>query len=672
MSNRLLTVDHSCEWLQSNHLGSFSMGSIDRIPRRKYHSLLVLRESGVGNGERSGGDPFSTLVEVGEHLEVGSTLFMFYNFNFGERTEPKGYQHLQEFSPNPHPRWRYQLNPIQVDRELQLDPDRDIVRLYYSVRGVTEPIRFYLRPHLACRSMHGLTQENPFLNGLVREESQGIFSIQPYSSTPKLYMRVKGVPAKFITQGEWVKKIVYTMEVERGYDAMEDVYAPGSFELEIKEDGEFVFEFGADSLTEDKPRAKAPMSGIAKPLTPLAAADRSGRPKIPNGYPSFQAGLEEAAEKYLLTTRKGFHSIIAGFPWFGHWGRDSFISLPGLCLATGNYKAAEKILESYGEFLLESLKKHGFVFTSPEHGITMTGMDTPFLYIYAVQKLREFAPRSKHARFMPTVCGILNALKNGADPRVRVTDDGGLFIQRGHWTVSWMDVMMDGAPVTPRTGFAVDLNALFYNAARFAMEWAKIHDQAFVKDWSPILQNAERSFLTRFWSDESARRGYLADCHDGSVPDFSLRPNQLWAFALSYSPLYPVFREVGERVLETVRRSLVTPVGLRTLAPTDSRYRGQYRGGHRERDLAYHQGTVWPWLIGIYADAVGKVEGQEKMREELQPLLERLAHHFEKEGCLGQISEVFDGNAPHLYGGTPAQAWSVAEVLRVVKKVNES
>jgi len=630
-------LDFTCEWLSANSRGSFAMGCVDRIPRRKYHGLLTVREPGTG-------EPLNTLLDVGEYIEMGDKLYLLSSFEFENRVEPKGFQHLEDFSFRPVPKWVYQVEQLRIERTVEIDASRDIVRIFYRFSAPSWPsgraIKVRLKPYILFRPWHHLTQQNAFLNGGVFEH-KGTCFFQFYEGMPKFEMRVTGIRSHCFLEGHWVKQMIHRTEEERGYPAIEDAFRPGFFEFSLQGNAEVVFEAGVDALPAEVPPP-------TKMVDPTSLISR----------------LEWAAEQYLLTTKKGMHSLIAGYPWFGHWGRDTFISMIGLCLDSGNEsdaKRAAEILQSYGPLVVEGLLRKGIVCDFPEQGLIMTGIDTPLLYIRAVQAVRERWPNAA-AEFMPTVCAILDALRKCPDPRVQVKD-GGLFVQPGPWAVTWMDVLMDGQGVTPRTGFAVDINALFYNAMGFALEWARKHNSDFVKVWEPIFEMAEGAFVQRFWDPS---HGYLADSHDGNRPDFSLRPNQLWALALPFSP---VSRAMGQGILKAVRRDLVTPVGLRTLSPADSRYQGHYRGGTRERDMAYHQGTVWPWLIGIFGDAVFRVDGAAKMKEEMTPIVARLAKHMDFEGCLGQIAEVFDGEAPHAAGGTPAQAWSVAEVLRMARRI---
>ncbi|MGB5545411.1 MAG: amylo-alpha-1,6-glucosidase, partial [Polyangiales bacterium] len=239
--------------------------------------------------------------------------------------------------------------------------------------------------------------------------------------------------------------------------------------------------------------------------------------------------------------------------------------------------------------------------------------------------------------------------------------NGFLFVDQGPWALTWMDALVDGWPVTPRQGYAVDLNALWLSGLTTALRWAKKLRPDFVENWGETTKKLSDHFEAKFWLQDE---GFLTDTHNGHHPDGQLRPNQLWALSL---PGVPIDKVRKKQALAAVRDKLLTPVGLRTLSPDDPSYQPLYRGGQTERDRAYHQGTVWPWLLGLYADAVEAIHGPEAVTEEMMPVLASLCAHLRTEGCIGQIGEVFDGDAPHRPGGTPAQAWSVAEVLRVAK-----
>ncbi len=621
------------EWLCANQYGSFAMGCVDRIPRRKYHSLLTVREPVPG-------EPLNAVMDVGEYIESEGTLYMLHSFNFGDRTEPQGFHHLQKFTPRPFPKWLYQIGGLKIERTVRLDEQKDVAYVQYQFKNVKKPIKVHLRPYVLFRPMHGLKTANPFLNGGVQNGEHSVLGFQFYKDVPPFEMRLSGIPSQFVESGQWVEGLRYQWEEERGYPHMEDTYAPGDFVVTVKKDCEFVLEMGVDL-------APKKLGEFKKRTNPGTLLNK----------------LKWAGEQYLIETKQGFHSIIAGYPWFGHWGRDSLISLRGLCLEAGNYQKAEQILFSYGEKILESLHRGGIVYAFPDSGLVMTGIDSPLLFVRAVQLLEPHADGDSFQTLMEMSCRILNALRFGADKRVHVSAEGLLFVEPGPWATTWMDVMQHGQPVTPRAGFAVEINALFYNDLHFVMSWAKKNDAEFYKEWADLVPRMQAQFQKLFWSEEL---GYLADSHNGQDADFSLRPNQLWAIALPFAPLT---KTQGKRLLKAVDQALVTPVGLRTLAPQDPKYRGRYQGGHDERDQAYHQGTVWPWLIGVYADALEKNHGIALMQKKMKPILESLQQHMDNEGCLGHINEVFDGDEPHRPGGAPAQAWSVAEFLRVAARV---
>ena len=256
---------------------------------------------------------------------------------------------------------------------------------------------------------------------------------------------------------------------------------------------------------------------------------------------------------------------------------------------------------------------------------------------------------------------LIEAIQDGADPRVHVDSQGFLLVDQGPWALTWMDALVDGHAVTPRQGYAVDLNALWLASLQAALRWSKKLRPEFANSFRETAKKLNDHFEEKFWLQD---QGFLTDTHDGHRPDGKLRPNQLWALTL---PGIPLRKARKRRALAAIREKLLTPVGLRTLSPDDPDYQPFYRGPQVDRDRAYHQGTVWPWLLGLYADAVAAIDGEEAAREEMMPVLASLSAHLRTEGCIGQIGEVFDGDAPHRPGGAPAQAWSVAEVLRVAR-----
>jgi predicted glycogen debranching enzyme len=625
-------ISPDAEWLTTNRRGSFAMGTIDRCPRRKYHSLLTVREPGVG-------EPVNMVAELEEWFDVGGgEEIALHSYNWGDAVEPTGVDYLTRFEPLP--RWTYALSGLTVTRELWLEDQADAVWVRYSIEGVTEPVSLRLRPLIRCRPLHELTFANPFMNGEIDVEHGESLRVvmHPYKNVPALIASLHGVPGGFHADGHWYEGVHYEWERARGYDDAEDLFTPGEFRVRVEHDGAFCVRLGTEPAASHEPQV------LSSVLTP---------------HRSFVRELEDAAEAYLVELGGNRTGVIAGYPWFGEWSRDALIALPGLCLARNEVGKALDILES-----LASRLENGLVPNIPRSGDVPSNaeaIDASLLFIRATA-LTAKRTRSRRIAALEEAClDLIERIAGGADPRVHVDGQGFLFVDHGPWALTWMDALVDGYAVTPRQGYAVDLNALWLSALQVGLRWAKKLRPEVVEEWSETTKKLSDHFEEKFWLQD---RGFLTDTHDGRLPDGQLRPNQLWALVLPGIPLQKAHKQ---QALAAVREKLLTPVGLRTLSPDDPAYQPFYRGGQTERDRAYHQGTVWPWLLGLYADAVASIEGADAAREELMPVLAALSAHLRTEGCIGQLGEVFDGDAPHRPGGAPAQAWSVSEVLRVAK-----
>jgi predicted glycogen debranching enzyme len=627
------------EWLETNALGSFCLCCVDRKLRRKYHALLTVRDPGRG-------DPWNLLADVRERIELGGHELLLADPLGGDGETAT----LVDFRAYPHAWHQYRAalggerDPV-IEREVRLGA-RDQVELRYTVRNVRRKLRLSLSPLLRCRPLHELTHENPFLDGACVKLGEEVRML-PYAGMPALAFRVFGAPARLEEQGSWLEAF-YEWEAARGYPATESLFTPGRWVIELGADASFTFVVGLH-------RVEAP-------------AELSTPPERAADGPSFAAKLASGAQRFFMRTSTpaagAVQAVIAGFPWFGAWSRDTLIALPGLYLASGDLERALAVLEALADGRIA-----GLIPNIPALAGTpanTSAVDASLLFARTVQWFAQHAGAAAVERFMPVVCELLESLADGADPRMRFDHGVGVQLAPGPHALTWMDAVVDGVAVTPRSGYAVDIDALAYNAVHFACAWAEAHRPHFARAFRIRLRSAEADFAARYWDDA---RGYLADAHDGLRPDPSLRPNQLWALGL---PFRPVSGGMARAALEAVQRTLVVPVGLRTLAPQDPAYRGHYRGSQAERDRAYHQGSAWPWLTGIYADAVLQQLGRGALEEQLGPLLSRMVRHLDDEGCIGQISELFDGDAPHAAGGAPAQAWSVAEVYRAYRMLHQT
>jgi predicted glycogen debranching enzyme len=432
--------------------------------------------------------------------------------------------------------------------------------------------------------------------------------------------------------------------MERGYDYQEDLFVPGFFEVKIKKGESIVF---CASTTEVKPNSiKRAFTNEVNRRTPRN---------------NFENCLINSAQQFIIK-RDGRSWVVAGFPWFGRWGRDTFISLPGLTLSNNDPKTCKAVIDS----ILSDLKGPLFPNIGEGDDSAYNSVDASLWFFWALQQYTYHTGKKKEVwdTYKRKMKIILDGYRKGTAFNIHMKENGLIWAgQMGH-ALTWMDAVVDGKAVTPRIGFAVEINALWYNAIMFSLEIAReAGDKRFVKQWEPIAEMIPDSFKSTFWDE---RKGYLADVVDESGADWSVRPNQVIAASLPY-------RAIDEStclaVVSTAQKILLTTRGLRTLSPQDPNYKGTYYGDQASRDRAYHQGTVWPWLFGHFAEAYLRLYGKSGV-----DYIESLYKSFEPvmtEAGIGSVSEVYDGDPPHLPGGTISQAWSVSELLRVNAMIKE-
>ncbi|MCC6574924.1 MAG: glycogen debranching enzyme family protein [Planctomycetes bacterium] len=620
--------DHH-EWLITNNLGDFAMGTPSRAPFRKYHGLLVLR-NGAGDA------PLHVLSEVSEVLISRGERFELSTFNYeGGVTHPHGYRHLTRFYPGDAPVWHSVCGHVHILRRVELAPNRHAVRLTWEINGAEDGDDLLLYPHFSMRSAHVNAHENAFLLGTPHERHEETV-FQFYEQLPELALRLTP-HAKLEQEGFWNRRVFYAEEQRRGYEAHEDLFCPGSFRVRLTGNSVITLEVGTPA---DAAPAAAPESREAQD------ADCNVLQR-----------LEHSAGRYVFETMGGRPGVIAGYPWFGEWARDTLLSLDGLLLRRKQNNHAAAIIERYVDLRADGLLPN----VLGEDAATSTGVapDASLLLIRAIQQYEAAVGEGAVQRWLPAVFDTLEALRTQRVKGVGITPAGLLAADRRPEALTWMDVRIDGQPVTPRAPYAVELNALYYNALCYALAAAKrVENMEFIENFAPLAEKFLPAFASMFWN---AELGYFADAHDGRAQDVSLRPNQLFAFSL---PFAATSREQAASALAKVRSKLLTPCGLRTLSPEDPAYRGRYTGSVHERDLAYHQGTVWPWLLMPYMDAVAFVEGRARAAEEARHILDHFGAHLD-DACLGHVSEIFDGDQPHSPCGAPAQAWSVAALVSI-------
>lgn len=571
-------------------------------------------------------DNYVLLSSLDETYISGDRTIQLSAHRYTGANAPTSHQYILAFAANPLPQWWYQLDDDVLLKEIAMDTNGSLMIRYNLLSG-KKPVKLQLRPLLAFRNMHHLTRANTAANTTVRPVKHGI-SMNLYPGYSDIFLQLRN--ATFQAEGCWHYNIEYNWEKQRGYDYQEDLYSPGYFEVTMMPGESVVF------------------SGSLSLINTSNLNDRFNKRREATPKPeTLKDHLLLAAEQFVMPDR-----IKAGYYWFGSWGRDTAISLPGLTLLTGKINLFKSILHR----LLEQVK-NGLI---PNAGTQYNSVDAPLWLIWALQQYAEITHSWKEIwhEYGKTLKNILNAYKDGTLFNIHMESDGLIHAGSLGLALTWMDAIAPEGPVTPRTGKAVDVNALWYNAVCFCLKIAKqANDYNFTQYWDAYPEKIARSFVASFWSDE---KKYLADYIEGNTHNWSVRPNQLFAVSLPFSPLLPAQQRA---VVEKIKEELLTPRGLRSLAPSDPLYEPRYGGDQPSRDRAYHQGTVWPWLLGHFTDAVLKTSGTVAL-----PFLEKLYDGFKyvlDDYCINNIPEIFDGDFPHSARGAVAQAWSVAELIRM-------
>jgi predicted glycogen debranching enzyme len=640
------------EWLLTNGTGGFAMGTVAGSNTRRYHGLLVA----------SLHPPVSRVVTLARLEETALTpqgpVPLSVN-QYPGTLYPDGYTRLVRFSLDDGPAWTWSVGGVEIERRVLLVSGAQTVVVRYAASA---PARLRVEPLLAFRDYHSLTHRNPDARTGFGEESGArgrVVRFQPYPSLPSLRIAHRGGP--FSGAPVWHENVEYLEELDRGLDFREDLLLPGSFELDVAPGRPQIVAATVEAA------AALDLDALGALFTRAQAAAPAPRTRSADGLSEGRARLERAAGAYLVRRADRSATVIAGYPWFTDWGRDTMISLPGLLVARGQLDLAREVLEGFLAHLDGGLVPNRFPDAAgPAEYNTADATLFMFQAVHAWERAGG-APAFIRDVFYPAACAIVDAHLRGTHDDIHVDPGDRLLVAGGPGSnLTWMDARVDGVPVTPRHGKPVEVNALWYNALRLSERWARqVGDGPRTASFGREADLVAGAFDRAFWNDG---RKCCFDVILPEGPDARLRPNQLFAVGLPF-PLLDARRRA--MVLDAVEGALVTPVGLRTLARGDPGYRPVYRGGPAERDSAYHQGLVWPWLVGPYVDALFSVRGDSaetrtRARAAIAPLVGRM-----ETGCLGQLSECFEPEPPFRAGGAPAQAWSVAEVLRVLVRLGE-
>jgi predicted glycogen debranching enzyme len=612
------------EWLQTNGTGAFSSSTVVGANTRRYHGLLVAATlPPVGRIVALSRMNETIYREGGEAIELGISQFR-------DVLLPRGDRFLRRFTHNITTAWEYSNEDIVLKKEVLLCHGRNVVGVRYAIDPAGEPVTLRLQPFVAMRDFHHLGRADQTIE--TRCTGGGGCIVRRWGH--ELHLRCDGTA--FTEYRDWWYNFTYPVEIERGQDHVEDLFTPGSFQVAVAEPSVFTFWAGLE-----------PVEGCDwQAEFDKRAANTPGQ----NAPTRAQQRLVRAANDFVVGRRSDEFAgatILAGYPWFSDWGRDTMISLPGLLLTTGRHHEAGQVLCLFAKYVSEGMIPN--VFDDYHHQPYYNTVDASLWFINACfEYLKHTKDNDTFEQLLRPACAeIIAGYKRGTRFGIQM-DKADCLITQGDPAsqLTWMDAKTNGVVFTPRHGKAVEINALWYNALRLMEE----HETA---------DTAQHSFRKSFWMNPY--RG-LADVLNETGRSEQCRPNQIFAVSLPHSPLLP---DQQHSVVEAVRRELLTPQGLRTLSPSDPKFQGRYTGNQFERDRAYHNGMIWPWLIGPFLDAYLKVNNRsrnsvEQSRRWLAPLVDAL-----EDGCIGSIAEIYEAMPPHRSAGAFAQAWSVAEVLRL-------
>jgi predicted glycogen debranching enzyme len=630
-------ISSSQEWLETNGLGGWASGTVSGANTRNYHGLFV-------SAIKPPVERAVLLSKMEENIVVRDARFELSSNQFPGKIAADGLQYLTKFTKDIFPVFQYNVGSIELKKTIAAIYQEDIVVVTYEVTKADTEFSMELKPFVAFRDYHCLSKANDHINR-VAEFGNGTLHLKPYQEFVPLFITVNDSVFKYTPA--WFHNFEYKQEQERGLRFSEDLFSYGNFTVKLKEGSKIGIVI---STYENTP----------KDAFKLLERERVRREALIEDLPvkdHLSRMLSMAADQFLVKRGKDLRTIIAGYHWFGDWGRDTMISLPGICLVNGRYEEAAKILKAFSLCIDKGMIPNRFP-DQGEHPEYNTS-DATLWYFVAIKKYLDYTDDESFVinELLPGLYSIIEWHDKGTRYNIRIEDDGLLYGGEHGSQLTWMDAKVGDWVVTPRIGKAVEINALWYNALLIMSELTRRERK--IKESHVFQQRAEKvkeAFLNTFLYKE---KGYLYDYVNGAEKDISFRPNQVFAMSLPY-PLLD--NELAASILKMVEEKLLTPYGLRSLAPDDPKYIAYYRGDQLSRDGAYHQGTVWSWLLGPYITAKVRLEGEEG-KQAVMKLLTKFETHFYEAG-IGTVSEIFDAEAPFVPKGCIAQAWGVAEVLR--------
>ncbi len=666
------------EWLLTNEHGSYASSTIIGCNTRGYHGLLI----------GSLNPPVNRIMALAYCLEmviIKGQSFNLSTFEFNDKFTPTGFAFLKQFRQDFGVHFDYKLGKLKLTKSIYLLRDKNTTALVYDFTSVQEPMEFVLRPFVGLRDFHTLQQSHAPLCS--QQLGDGVMVRHDVPNSCELLLNCPSV--NFVADPQWWFNFVYRSNKERGQAFTEDLWTPGFFKQPIETPGKIILwatlsppQSGCKGEELTGLNIDTVRKNLLRHQENIKLKAISMRvSKNGNQVSNFETLCLTADAFIAKRQTNNQHSpgdssqrttILAGYPWFADWGRDAFISLPGLLLSTGRFDEAKSVLTTFASAADEGMIPNRF---DDRSGTTyFNSVDASLWFINAAFQYLKATGDSKtfNQELMPTIRWIIESYHKGTRFDIHADADG-LITAGNHQTqLTWMDAKYEGIAFTPRCGKAVEVNALWYNSlcllAQFDADCNIKNPENSVRksdDYKSMADKVRTSFCELFWNKS---KDYLNDCilPDGAVED-SLRPNQIFAVSLGFSPLSPFQQKA---VVKVVQEQLLTPYGLRTLNVQNSNYHGIYTGPQQQRDEAYHQGTIWSFLLGPFVESFLKVNGfSRKSRKKAAEFIQPLLKHLTEDGCLGSVSEIFDGDKPHKPKGCFAQAWSVAELIRAYQLI---
>jgi predicted glycogen debranching enzyme len=646
-----------CEYLLTNTRGGYSAGTVVGCNTRRYHGLLIGTLDPPANRIIGLANLLETIITDGQMHHLST-------FEFPEKFSPAGHSFVKRFTRDLGVHFDYQWEGVELTKSIYLSRNDDTVLVEYDFKSVERAFDFTLRPFAALRDFHCLQKSYAPMCSAQRENNLLIY----HDVAGSCELLIDCGKMNFEKDPQWWFNFVYRKDRSRGQDFLEDLWSPGFYKCNIEGPCKIVLKaavgIGCDAGQLNRTNIKETIKELADVRKKITAGIKSDDDTL--------IKLAVAADQFICrrhTTQTNDNTratLLAGYPWFFDWGRDAFISLPGLLLATGRYKDARSVLTTFAAAADQGMIPNRFddrsdtaYFNSIDASLWF--INAAFQYLNVTKDTAGFKEQ-----ILPAILQIVKSYHDGTRFDIHADSDGLVTGGSEETQLTWMDAKFGGVVFTPRYGKAVEVNALWYNALCYLAEYFEKIDSQNCDRFSALAEKVCENFSNVFWNEHT---GYLNDCvYPDGLADTACRSNQLLAASLEHSPLAPYQQK---QIVDVVRNELLTPYGLRTLSPKDVNYKNRYIGPQNQRDESYHQGTVWAWLMGPFVEAYLKVNNfSPQSRKQCREFIEPLIRHLNEQACLGSISEIFDGDEPHGPRGCFAQAWSVAELIRAITLIN--